>query len=45
MVRGNTADVELATFAAGCFWSTEKYFRKEFADKLKSFTVGYIDDI
>ncbi|KAK9806149.1 hypothetical protein WJX72_003262 [[Myrmecia] bisecta] len=30
-----------ATFAAGCFWGVENYFRKEFKDSIKSMQVGY----
>ena len=32
---------ELATFAAGCFWGVEKYFKKEFGPALLSSKVGY----
>ena len=32
----------LATLGAGCFWSTEKSFRKEFGKKLISGLVGYM---
>jgi len=24
-------DIRIATFGAGCFWGTEKYFAKDFA--------------
>ena len=34
--------VELATFGAGCFWGTEKFFRKQFAPNLISAMVGYM---
>ncbi|CEL95695.1 unnamed protein product [Vitrella brassicaformis CCMP3155] len=33
---------EYATFAGGCFWGMEKWFRKEFGAALKSTSVGYI---
>jgi hypothetical protein len=32
--------LEKATFAGGCFWGMQKWFKKEFP-KLKSTTVGY----
>eukprot|EP01088_Endostelium_zonatum_P009991 TRINITY_DN2331_c0_g1_i2.p1 TRINITY_DN2331_c0_g1~~TRINITY_DN2331_c0_g1_i2.p1 ORF type:complete len:163 (-),score=49.42 TRINITY_DN2331_c0_g1_i2:61-549(-) len=32
---------EKATFGAGCFWGTEKFFESEFKDGLKSLAVGY----
>ncbi|CAF4915183.1 unnamed protein product, partial [Rotaria sp. Silwood1] len=35
---------ELATFGAGCFWGTEKFFRKQFGAKLVSTMVGYMGD-
>ena len=38
----NTTNTELATFGAGCFWSTERAFRKQFGTNLKSAVVGYI---
>lgn len=31
-----------ATFAAGCFWGTERYFKKQFGDALLSCKVGYM---
>ncbi|ORC86643.1 peptide methionine sulfoxide reductase [Trypanosoma theileri] len=31
-----------ATFAAGCFWGTERYFVKRFGDALLSYQVGYM---
>ncbi|KEG09665.1 peptide methionine sulfoxide reductase [Trypanosoma grayi] len=31
-----------ATFAAGCFWGTERYFVKRFGDVLLSHEVGYM---
>ncbi|CAF0846915.1 unnamed protein product [Adineta ricciae] len=34
--------VELATFGAGCFWGTEKFFRKQFGSNLLSAMVGYM---
>jgi peptide-methionine (S)-S-oxide reductase len=45
MATVNTADTELATFGAGCFWSTEQYFRKQFRGNLISAVVGYMGDI
>lgn len=36
------AGVELATFGAGCFWGTEKFFRKQFGTNLISAFVGYM---
>ncbi len=38
----NTDGLELATFGAGCFWGTEKFFRKQFKDQLASTMVGYM---
>ena len=38
----NKAGVELATFGAGCFWGTEKFFRKQFGSNLISTLVGYM---
>jgi len=35
------SSLQFTTFGAGCFWGTEKYFRKEFP-KLKISTVGYM---
>lgn len=32
---------ELATFGAGCFWGTEKFFKKQFKDGLHFTAVGY----
>jgi len=40
--RTMTTKGELATFGAGCFWGTEKFFLKEFKDKLYSTAVGYM---
>jgi len=34
--------VELATFGAGCFWGTEKFFKKQFGSALASSVVGYM---
>eukprot|EP00331_Platyophrya_macrostoma_P032717 CAMPEP_0176433334 /NCGR_PEP_ID=MMETSP0127-20121128/15954_1 /TAXON_ID=938130 /ORGANISM="Platyophrya macrostoma, Strain WH" /LENGTH=173 /DNA_ID=CAMNT_0017815729 /DNA_START=51 /DNA_END=572 /DNA_ORIENTATION=- len=31
-----------ATFAAGCFWGTERYFKKQFGEALLSYKVGYM---
>lgn len=36
------AGAELATFGAGCFWGTEKFFRKQFGANLISAIVGYM---
>lgn len=36
------AGTQLATFGAGCFWGTEKFFRKQFNDGLASAAVGYM---
>ncbi|CAF1988949.1 unnamed protein product [Rotaria magnacalcarata] len=36
------AGTELATFGAGCFWGTEKFFRKQFGANLISALVGYM---
>ncbi|CAF3074962.1 unnamed protein product [Rotaria sp. Silwood2] len=36
------AGLKLATFGAGCFWGTEKFFSKQFGSNLKSFAVGYM---
>ncbi|KXS14129.1 oxide reductase [Gonapodya prolifera JEL478] len=30
-----------ATFGAGCFWGTEKFFKKEFGDGIVNAVVGY----
>lgn len=38
----NKVGSELATFGAGCFWGTEKYFRKQFGHGLNSAIVGYM---
>jgi len=42
MAAAGKAGVELATFGAGCFWGTEKFFRKQFGSKLISALVGYM---
>jgi len=34
-------NIELATFGAGCFWGTEKFFRKQFGHALTEALVGY----
>lgn len=36
------AGIELATFGAGCFWGTEKFFKKQFGGALASTVVGYM---
>eukprot|EP00128_Syssomonas_multiformis_P001742 Colp12_sorted_trinity150504_noHs@20750 len=43
-VNPNTANMsfEKVAFGAGCFWGTEKFFRKEFKDSLKETAVGYM---
>jgi peptide-methionine (S)-S-oxide reductase len=41
-MAANKAGVELATFGAGCFWGTEKFFRKQFGANLISALVGYM---
>jgi peptide-methionine (S)-S-oxide reductase len=45
MAAADTMGLELATFGAGCFWSTERSFRKQFGINLNSATVGYMSDI
>ena len=32
---------ELATFGAGCFWGTEKYYVKTFQEKFPGALLGY----
>ena len=44
MATERAPKTELATFGAGCFWSTERCFRNQFGTKLISGFVGYIDD-
>lgn len=45
---GEVANKGLATFGAGCYWGTEKYFRKDFASAhpgaLLSTAVGFMGD-
>jgi peptide-methionine (S)-S-oxide reductase len=41
-MAASKAGVELATFGAGCFWGTEKFFRKQFGANLISTMVGYM---
>ena len=31
---------QLATFGAGCFWGTEKYFAKDFTEKFPGAILG-----
>jgi peptide-methionine (S)-S-oxide reductase len=44
--QGNKKDTNMtgipATFAAGCFWGTERYFKKKFGPALLSAKVGYM---
>lgn len=42
MAAAAKAGTELATFGAGCFWGTEKFFRKQFGANLLSAFVGYM---
>jgi peptide-methionine (S)-S-oxide reductase len=42
MAVASKAGSQLATFGAGCFWGTEKFFRKQFGAKLCSTMVGYM---
>jgi peptide-methionine (S)-S-oxide reductase len=42
MAASTKAGMELATFGAGCFWGTEKFFRKQFGSNLISALVGYM---
>lgn len=41
-MAASKAGAELATFGAGCFWGTEKFFRKQFGTNLLSALVGYM---
>jgi peptide-methionine (S)-S-oxide reductase len=34
--------MQRATFAAGCYWGTEKFFRREFGDKIQNVAVGFM---
>jgi peptide-methionine (S)-S-oxide reductase len=34
--------MQRATFAAGCYWGTEKFFRREFGDKIQNTAVGFM---
>eukprot|EP01108_Squamamoeba_japonica_P007062 TRINITY_DN5872_c0_g2_i1.p1 TRINITY_DN5872_c0_g2~~TRINITY_DN5872_c0_g2_i1.p1 ORF type:complete len:198 (-),score=40.61 TRINITY_DN5872_c0_g2_i1:250-843(-) len=38
--KSSFMSLETASFGAGCFWGTEKFFKKEFP-KLKEVAVGY----
>jgi peptide-methionine (S)-S-oxide reductase len=42
MAVASNAGLELATFGAGCFWGTEKFFRQQFGTNLASVAVGYM---
>jgi len=33
---------QLATFGAGCFWGTQKFFNKQFKDGIVKSAVGYL---
>lgn len=35
-------EFELATFGAGCFWGTERFFSKEFGSHFIDQTVGFM---
>ena len=45
----NTKELRVATFGAGCFWGTEKFFAKDFAklhpDSIVASAVGYMNPI
>jgi peptide-methionine (S)-S-oxide reductase len=34
--------MQRATFAAGCYWGTEKFFRKEFGTGIQNVKVGFM---
>jgi len=34
--------IQKAAFGAGCFWGTQKFFKKQFGDGLVSSAVGYL---
>jgi len=38
----NTDMSQLATFGAGCFWGTQKFFNKQFKDGIVKSAVGYL---
>lgn len=42
-------DIRIATFGAGCFWGTEKYFAKDFAQRFPgsiiATQVGYMNPV
>ena len=44
---GNSDDIRVATFGAGCFWGTEKFFAKDFAkrfpDSIIATQVGFMN--
>ena len=33
-------NIKIATFGAGCFWGTEKYFAKDFAKQFPESILG-----
>ena len=44
MINGETSErtTVKASFAAGCFWGTQRYYKKHFGDRLKCQRVGYM---
>ena len=43
-LENNSANLQVATFGTGCFWSTERNFRKQFGAHLATAVVGYMDE-
>lgn len=45
----DTEELRVATFGAGCFWGTEKFFAKDFAklhpDSIVASAVGYMNPV